>query len=123
MLKASKILGKGEEHSKFSPGFIFYRNAMEISADKNLGAEIKNVCKGNEIKERDDKIIVVDDRKKGVSDICEGIAKRHGKKIEISPNGKLVITVESFGQISPEHIFKSSIKELKKDLNEISKKV
>lgn len=122
-LKATTTLGRGYEHSKFSPGFMFYRNVLEISIDKDFEEEIKKTCKENEVKEKGGKIIVLDDRKKSVLDICEGIVKRHGKKIEIIPKEEIIISVESFGQISPEEIFKESIKELKKDLNEVSKKV
>jgi hypothetical protein len=34
----------------------------------------------------------------------------------------LVITVESFGQITPKEMFEKSIDALKKDLNELAKK-
>jgi DNA-directed RNA polymerase subunit D len=122
-LKATTKLGRGEEHSKFSPGFIFYRNVAEISAEKSLGDEIRKACRGNEIREKGEKIIVTDNMKKSVQDICEGIAKRHGKKIEVSWNGELVVTLESFGQIPAGEIFTESIGELKKDLNEVLKKI
>ena len=122
-LKATTKLGRGEEHSKFSPGFVFYRNVMEISADKSLAEEIRGLCRENEAKEKADGIVVIDNLKKSVADICQGVAKRHGKKIEITPKEELVVTVESFGQLKPEEILKSSIRELKKDLNEVSKKV
>lgn len=122
-LKATTKFGKGEEHSKFSPGFIFYRNVTEISMDKSVLEEIKHACGKNEIREKGERIIVVDDMKKSVLDICQGVAKRLGKKLEVVPKDELVVTIESFGQTSPESIFKGSIKELKKDLNEVSKKV
>ena len=34
--------GKGKEHSKFSPGLMFYRNVLELKIDKNLYNELKN---------------------------------------------------------------------------------
>jgi DNA-directed RNA polymerase alpha subunit len=43
--------------------------------------------------------------------------------IELTPSKELVITVESFGQISEEEIFKRAIKTLKDDLKEFAKKV
>lgn len=120
---ATARVGKGNTHSKFNPGIMFYRNAAELILDKSLAEKIKKVCPSVDIKEKGDKIIITDDRAKEVADVCEGIAERTKKKVEIKPTGELVITIESFGQISADEIFKKSIDVLKKDLNEIAKKV
>lgn len=120
---ATARVGKGSKHSKFNPGIMFYRNITEISMDKSLLEKIKKVCPDADIKEKGDKIIIVDDRAKEAADVCEGIAEKAKKKVEIKPTGEIAITLESFGQISPEEIFKRSIDVLKKDLAELSKKV
>ena len=122
-INAKTTMGKGAEHSKFSPGFIFYRNASEIIADKTMGKELQEVCRKNSSKEKNDKVIISDNLRKGIADFCEGIAKKHGKTIEISPSNELVITIESFGQMPEKEIFKKAIEGLKKDLEEVSKKI
>lgn len=120
---ATTKVGSGVEHSKFSPGFMFYREVAEITVDKELKDRIREVCKNNEIKEKGNKITIIDDQKKSILDVCEGICVEAGKKAEINFNGNLVVTVESFGQMKAEDIFKKSAEELKKDLETVSKKI
>ena len=102
---------------------IFYRNVSEITLDKRLKEKIKNMLPNNEIREKGNKIVILDNGKKEIIDFCEGICNEDGVKPEIELKGDLVMTVESFGQMSPEEIFKRSIEEMKKDLSEVSKKI
>jgi DNA-directed RNA polymerase subunit D len=115
--------GRGSEHSKFSPGLMFYRNSSEITMEKEFYNEIKNIFPEIEIKEKGDKIIIFDDQEKNVCDVCEGIGEKASKKAETKIGKELVITLESFGQMNSEDILKKSVEELKKDLNEVSKKI
>lgn len=121
-LVAAAKTGIGEEHSKFSPGLMFYRNVAEITLDKEFSDEVKKRC-SNEIKEKSGKIVVLDNKKQEVEDICEEIAGKNGKKPEVELKNELVITLESFGQITPNEMFSQALGELKKDLNEVSKKI
>jgi len=120
---AKAKLGKGSEHSKYSPGAIFYRNMCDIIMDKEFLDEVKRICPKNEIKEKGDKIIVIDDKRKSVADVCEGICDSNSKKAEVDYKDGLIITIESFGQLEPKEIFNEAVKELKKDLNEVAKKI
>jgi DNA-directed RNA polymerase subunit D len=122
-ISATCRLGKGVEHVKFSPGLMFYRDVSEIVIDKSLAEKVRKICPNNEIKERGDKIIVQDNRKREIADVCEGIGERTGKPIEVKPTGELMITIESFGQMPPQEMFKKSIEQFKKDLAELAKKV
>ena len=122
-VKGTARLGKGSYHTKYAPGFIFYRHATEITLDKSLLSDIKKICPNNEIKEKGDKIIVIDNKAKDVCDICEGIADKNKKTADVKIGENLIITVESFGQIDAKDIFKKSIEALKKDLQDVSKKL
>lgn len=122
-IKATTAKGEGSEHSKFSPGLMFYRNVAEITIDKEFYDKIKKIIPGNEIKERKDKIVILDNKKREISDVCEGICNQYEKTAEINLKNELVITLESFGQINVEEIFKKSIEELRKDLLKVSKKI
>ena len=88
-------LGKGSDHSKFSPGLMFYRNVSEITMDKKFYDEVKKVCPKIEIKEKGDKIIILDNEKKEVCEVCEGICEKGGEKIEIKPLKQLMIITRS----------------------------
>jgi DNA-directed RNA polymerase subunit D len=122
-LTAIAKLGRGCEHAKFSPGFMFHRQGCEIILGKELLKDLKEVFPNNEIKEKGDKIIVEDNKRKSVLDFAEGLAMKKNKKIEVKDKEDLIITIESFGQLTPQDIFKKSIEILKKDLKEIAKKI
>ncbi len=122
-LVANVKSGKGSKHAKFSPGLMFYRNASEITMGKEFATEIKKSCPKNEIKEKGDKLIIIDDKEKEILDFCEGICERAGKKSEINYGKDLIVSLESFGQIDVKDIFNKSIDALRKDLAEISKKI
>ena len=115
--------GKGSEHSKFSPGLMFYRNVVEIKMDGDLYEKVKEAIPANQIKKDGKSIIVLDDQKKEVSDVCEEICREEGKKLEIIPKDELIITIESFGQIDVSEILKRAISALDKDLEFVSKKI
>lgn len=116
-------LGRGAEHAKFSPGLMFYRNSAEISLDKDLLRDVKEALPDAEIKEKGGKVVVMDDKKKEVTDICEQIARDKKKKAEVVPKKELIITVESFGQMEPKEVFLESIDTLKKDLAAAAKAI
>lgn len=122
-LSATAILGKGIEHAKFSPGMIFYRNVAEVGVDKEIGEKIKSTVPNVEMKIKGDKTIIVDNKKQTVLDACENFCAETGKVPEVVFQEELVVTVESFGQLNPEEILKEAVGELKKDLDEFSKKL
>jgi len=121
--KATFKSGIGSEHSKFSPGFIFFRDVSEIKMDKKYKEKIQKIFPEVKIKEKDGKIIFVDDGEREMVDVCGGIVEKNGEKIEIKDLGKVIFNIEGFGQIKVEEIFKRSIEVLKKDLDEFSKKL
>src|SRR3989338_575136 len=122
-LEATTRFGMGSEHSKFSPGTMFYRKVLEISMDKKFKDAIKDILPEVNIKESGNKITIIDDGKKEITDIIEGISRKAGATAEIEPKDSLVISIESFGQIPAKEIFKKSIEELKSDLKDFSKKI
>ncbi len=122
-IKATLRVGRGSEHAKFSPGLMFFRNVVELKIDKKFKEKIKKICPNANIRESGNQIIVLDDGEEEISDVCAGIAEREGDKPEIKENSELIIKLESFGQISSEAIFEKSIDELRKDLEDVSKKL
>ncbi|MEK6757532.1 MAG: DNA-directed RNA polymerase subunit D [Nanoarchaeota archaeon] len=122
-ITATVTAGKGSDHSKFSPGLMFYRNISEITMPKELQNEVKRIFPHNEIKEKGNKIIVMNDQKNDIEDACQGICEMAGKECEVSPKEELVITLESFGQMSTSDIIKKSVDALKKDLADVAKHI
>jgi len=121
---ATAKVGKGSKHSKFSPGIMFYRNLIKVKVDKDCPKEIVNACPQNVFSLESGKVSVVDENKCDMCEACVDLARKMGKNcIELTPTGDLVITIESFGQMNEEDIFKRAIKILKEDLEEVSKKI
>jgi DNA-directed RNA polymerase subunit D len=120
---AKARFGKGSEHAKFTPGILFYRNVAEINAEKEFLDEIKKRFPKTEIKEKGNKIIILDNKKESIAEVCEGIIEKQGGKYDIEYKNELIITIETFGQIDVKDIFTKSVKELKSDLNEVMKKI
>ena len=122
-LSATVTSGTGAEHAKFSPGMMYYRHVSKISLDKDLSEEIAKLNLANEIQTKGNKIVLVDDKKKEVLDVCEGVAKKNGKSAEVETTEDIILTLESFGQMPVGDIFVNSIGVLKKDLDNFSKTI
>ena len=122
-MKATTKLGSGTEHSKFLPGLIFYRILAEITLDKEFKDELKNNFPEHEIKERGNKITILDNKKQEILDICESMCNKKGKTPEINFKNELVVNLESFGQIDVNEIFKKSVEGLKRDLQKVLKEM
>ncbi len=120
---ASVRFGRGAEHAKFSPGLMFYRNSAEITMDKEFLEEVRKVLPDTEIKEKGNKITILDNKKKEVTDVCEGIVNRKKKKADIVSGKELIISIESFGQLDAKDIFNESVDALRKDLASVAKAV
>ena len=120
---ATAKVGKGSQHVKFSPGLMFYRDSIKIKLDKDCPKEVVNVCPQGVFKLENGKV-VADEEKCDMCEACTDYCRKVGKNsIELIPSEELVSTVESFGQISEEEIFKRAIEVLKDDLKEVAKKV
>ncbi len=119
---ASAKLGIGKDHAKHTPGAIFYRNMKEIKTG-NKAVEISRILttcpnKCGNVKKN------LENNKTYEMDVCDSCEDELvGLKVEMNDSNKLVISVESFGHLTVKDIFNGAIKELKKDLNEISKKM
>ncbi|MCK9568342.1 DNA-directed RNA polymerase subunit D [Candidatus Pacearchaeota archaeon] len=121
---ATARLGKGNKHAKFSPGLMFYRNAMKLKIDKDCLKEVANICPKNILKSENGKVVIVDENKCDACEACVEFCKKKGKNsIELTSTSELMITVESFGQMDEEEMFKQSIEVLKEDLKEVAKKI
>lgn len=123
-LTAIAKLGKGSEHSKFSPGLMVYRNAVEIKTEKECPPGIAEVCPQNVFGIEAGKVKVEDPTACDVCGVCLEVSKKQGKEyIRIEPTGELIVTIESFGQLSPEEIFKKAIGVLEDDLAFVAKHI
>lgn len=123
-ISGTAVVGRGKNHAKFSPGVLFYREAVDIKINKECPKEIVDVCPKNLFVLENDKIKVNDKNKCDVCDVCIDFCKKHGNDgVSVEENGEFIITLESFGQRGTKDILLSSIEILKKDLEAVSKKL
>lgn len=122
-LTATTKAGKGSDHSKFLPGLLTYRNVVEITLDKNVAEKVKQISQDVEIKIKGNKAVIIDDKEREINDVCDGLSEKEGGEIEVKPTKELIVSIESFGQMDSKDIFIKAIEVLKKDLEEISKKL
>lgn len=117
-------LGEGISHAKFSPGLMFYRNVENIKVERDCPREIIEICPKKVFNSKDGKVFVEDALSCDSCEACLDYAKKKGKEfVKIELSKELLITIESFGQMSPEEIFKKSIEVLGKDLASLQKQI
>ena len=109
--------GKAIEHSKFSPGLVYYRALNKIEIGK--AAE-----KRSDLAEIYPKVFSFDGKLKVENDWAfdlevEDLGEFDG--IKLIPTDEIVFFIESWGQISAEEILEGAVKALNKNLDEVSK--
>ena len=117
--KAKNNIGK--EHARHSPGLIYYKHLPEIkiSGEGENQTELADLYPGV-FKLNDKGKLDVKDAWKCDFD-NEDMKEMGYKGIEISINDKLVMVIESWGQIKPEEIFTEACKALKANLSDVEK--
>ena len=115
-------LGKGIEHTKFSPGLVYYRNMAEV--------EIKNCNACKECVEQCPLGLIKMEKKAEVEniwkcDLCEACVEACKKKgndsITIKPGKEIVFFIESWGQIEAKEILAEAVDAIKENLKQVEK--
>ena len=125
-LVARGKLGKGIEHTKFSPGLVYYRNLAKIELGKNCEGCKKCVeaCPQKVLSLNKDKIEVKDIYKCDSCEACVEECKKEGKDcIKISKDKEIVFFIESWGQLEAKEIFNKAIDALNNNLKELGKQI
>lgn len=117
---ATTKMGNGQEHGKFSPGMISYRNIFKIKLDKECPKEIAESCPKNVFEQKGEMIVLKNENACDYCEACIDYCKKNKKtEPKIIPSEDILIKIESWGQIPVEEIFIQSIDLLRQDLKEI----
>ncbi|MFW5847282.1 MAG: DNA-directed RNA polymerase subunit D [Nanoarchaeota archaeon] len=118
--------GKGKDHAKFSPGMIYYTDVVDVKLN-NCPKEVLEICPKGVLEEKDGKVIVSENAKynrDGVEACVEALKSiKKQDCIEFKPTGEIAITIESFGQLSPQDMFLKSVEKLKDDFADMEKQI
>lgn len=116
--------GTGITHAKFSPGLMSYREVINVKVDKDCPAGIIDSCPKKVLVADGGKVKVEEPLECDMCEACMEYAQKNKKDcINVEPTGELIISLEGFGQIKTEDIFKKSIETLKKDLDSLQKQI
>ncbi|MEM4230585.1 MAG: hypothetical protein QXF25_01795, partial [Candidatus Pacearchaeota archaeon] len=107
-------LGKGIEHTKYSPGLVYYRHIPEIEGNKKDPEVIKRYPTGI-LKFEDGEVKFVDQY------ACDYYDTNKNLDFKIVPGKELLFCIESWGQITPKEILIKSIEALRNNLDEFEK--
>lgn len=122
-LVATAVLGKGKDHTKYSPALAYYRNAVDIESGNCKDCEkcVKTCPKGL-LKIEKGKIELTNKYECDDCELCVEECKRQGSDgIVLKPGKEIIFTIESFGQSKAEEVLANSVKALKENLKQISK--
>lgn len=118
---ATATLGKALEHSKYSPGLMWFTSLPIIKLDKDTETytDLVEVCPKKAIVIRGNKI-EIDALKCDLCEACIEYCNKNNKKaLDISYSEKdFIFNIESFGQLDPEEIFLESIEALNQNLDD-----
>ena len=112
--------GRGVEHTKFSPGVIFYKHLPKIKISGNGEKQTELAEIYPETFEVYGEKLRVKDASEADIDL-EDFENYEGISVEFKDD--LVFSIESWGQINAKEIFVEACKVLKSNLNEISKAI
>ncbi len=119
-IEATAVLGKGKDHAKFCPGLFFYKNRPIIEIVKK--DQITQQC----IDSCPKKVFVLKNKKPEIDkdkvlkcDLCNACVEACKGAIKLeSSNSDFIITIESFGQLSPKDIVIKAAEALDNKLKE-----
>jgi DNA-directed RNA polymerase subunit D len=118
-LEVTARLGRGKEHTKFTPGLPYYRSLPILTAESN--ADLKKLaekCKNVTIKGKSVEIKNLVSWNEADEQVCE----ENGVKVEYSDTD-FIFTVESWGHLPPKEIVTTAIELFNSKLKEFDKLV
>lgn len=108
------VLGKGEEHAKWSPGLVYYKDYPFIkitTAGESCLACIE-VCPKSIFAEKDGKLFVQQEKLMECH-WCNACADVSNNNVNVESNKKdFIVYVESWGQLSPVELMQRSVEVL-----------
>lgn len=123
--EATATLGKGRTHAKYVPGLVYYRQQPTLTVVKKVSdpeAVVKSCPKGLfEVKGGELKVI-----KDNVDSciLCESCVKVSAGAVKLEySNTDFIVTVESFGQLTPKEMLLSATVVFEEKLEEFSSKL
>ena len=122
-LIAEVALGQAKNHSKFSPGLVWYRAYPQIIIKDCNSPECVEICPQKVYEMNDGKIVIKNLIACDLCNACVEECKKIGKgSITVKESSEdFIFIIESWEQMPPRNIFSSIYKKLDEDLTELAK--
>jgi len=125
-LEATAVLGKGKEHSKWSPGLVFYKHPVNIKLTPSKIDNAEELASCCPVKIFDAKSGKASINEKNVikCHLCEACTDICSEGVSLNEDrSSFIFTVESWGQLKPKDMVKASVDELNQKFDEFIEKV
>lgn len=119
---ATAIMGQGKDHSKFSPGLVYYRGypIIKIKDVKNPEA-IKEICPSKVYEVKNGKLKITDEKKCMLCKACVDASK---KNITVKGSDEeFIFHIEPWGQLTPKEMLLKAIEIMDSKLDNLTKLV
>jgi len=113
--EAVAVMGVGKTHAKWSPGHIFYRKIPAITI-KNNNLACAQSCPTGTLIDKSGKLTVTDEKTCILCNAC--VEVDGGKSVQIEQGNDFLLSVESWGQITPDTIVEKAVEVYNQQLKE-----
>ena len=123
-LEATLILGKGKEHTKWSPGLCYYKYKPNIEIKKNPSnsEEVAKSCPVNVFEVKNNNLTINKDNLMKCH-LCKACVETSDEVKLIEKDDEFVFYVESWGQLDCKEIVLQSLNMLKEQLQDFEKNI
>ena len=125
--EATAILGKGKDHTKWSPGLVYYKNMPIININKQCKNPevVVEQCPQNVFEVKNSDLTLNKDNllKCHLCNACVDICEPKGAITVENNNKDFIFYVESWGQLEPKEIINEALKIIKGTSDEFIKEI
>jgi DNA-directed RNA polymerase subunit D len=124
-LEATAQLGKGKDHSKFTPALAYYQNypIIEFKSKITNPEQVVASCPVNVFELKKDEIAIIKDNHLKCH-LCQACVDASKGAVQVTPSEtEFIFNIESWGQLAPRDILKEAVKILTNKLDDFNKEL
>jgi len=121
-IEMEAVMGTGEEHAKWQPALISFKEIPELVVGKDCNAfkECVEACPVNVLEMKGSKVVLKDSHLCSLCNACIDVCNKDCLKLRFE-EGNYIFLVEPFGSLSAKEVVSQAVKELLDKTNEFGK--